>query len=438
MRSVAKPVTGRRFSVVFLTYSASMSDALETIYREMKRNPQADVSWVPIPYYELQPDGSVGEMRFDGPETYPDWIECTDWRELDLAKSRPDVVFTFAPYDGNNRVTRVHEDFYCERLKKLSGLLVYVPYFVAVDELAEHFFLQAGSAYADLVVLQSARVRDLYRNAFAKEYGNRFGNVEDKFVALGSPKYDKVLEATRDTEAVPAELVAEIGERKVILLNTTLSGLYAGNRDWVRKLLTTMIAFSGRDDVFVWWRPHPLTEATLQSMRPALREMYAEVQAVFERHVRGLYDDTPDVHRAIAWSDAYYGDWSSLIAMYTATGKPMLVADAATTPSEQRLASTGSADRSRAARAAFLPPPHTLHGPKDAAFFETAGADLVDFLDFVTDPENDTDERALAASERRRQIFTENTVHADGTAGLAIASYVRWLLLKQGIGPWQG
>lgn len=434
---MAKP-TGRRFSVVFVTYSASMSDALETIYREMKKNPQADVYWMPVPYYELHPDGSLGETRFDGPDMYPDWVECTDWRTFDLAKRRPDVIFTFNPYDGNNRVTRVHQNFYCERLKKHTKLLVYVPYFVVVDDLSEHFCLQAGSAYADLVVLQSPRIRDLYRTAFAKEYGNRFGDVNEKFVALGSPKFDKVLEAERSLDDVPPELIAEIGERKVVLLNTTLSGLYAGNQDWVRKLLSAMIAFSGRDDVFVWWRPHPLTDATLRSMRPALREVYAEVQTVFERHVKGLYDDTPDVHRAIAWSDAYYGDWSSLIAMYMATGKPMMIADPSVSPDEARLQSRGSADRSTAARSAFLRPPHTVHGPLETVAFESEEADMVDFLDFVTDPANESDERALAARDRRIQVFGENTTHADGKAGLAIASYVRSILLKQGIGPYQG
>jgi hypothetical protein len=38
----------------------------------------------------------------------------------------------------------------------------------------------------------------------------------------------------------------------------------------------------------------------------------------------GVYDDTADLHRAIAWSDAYYGDGSSVLRMYVATGKPVL------------------------------------------------------------------------------------------------------------------
>jgi hypothetical protein len=40
----------------------------------------------------------------------------------------------------------------------------------------------------------------------------------------------------------------------------------------------------------------------------------------------GIYDDTSDLHRAIAMSDAYYGDPSSVVTLYEATGKPTLIA----------------------------------------------------------------------------------------------------------------
>lgn len=38
-----------------------------------------------------------------------------------------------------------------------------------------------------------------------------------------------------------------------------------------------------------------------------------------------IYDDSADLHRAIALSDAYYGDYSSLVALYKATNKPLML-----------------------------------------------------------------------------------------------------------------
>ena len=39
----------------------------------------------------------------------------------------------------------------------------------------------------------------------------------------------------------------------------------------------------------------------------------------------GIYDDTPDLGRAIALSDAYYGSISSVLTLYKETGKPILI-----------------------------------------------------------------------------------------------------------------
>jgi hypothetical protein len=42
----------------------------------------------------------------------------------------------------------------------------------------------------------------------------------------------------------------------------------------------------------------------------------------------GIYDDTPDLHRALVWSDAYYGDGGSLMQMCGVAGKPIMIQDA--------------------------------------------------------------------------------------------------------------
>jgi hypothetical protein len=39
----------------------------------------------------------------------------------------------------------------------------------------------------------------------------------------------------------------------------------------------------------------------------------------------GIYDDTADLDRAIAISDAYYGDGSSVVQLYQQTGKPVMI-----------------------------------------------------------------------------------------------------------------
>ncbi len=60
-------------------------------------------------------------------------------------------------------------------------------------------------------------------------------------------------------------------------------------------------------------------------MRPKLYEEYCELVDEYKMERWGIYDDTADVERATVLSDAYYGDWSSVVTLYQATGKPILI-----------------------------------------------------------------------------------------------------------------
>ena len=54
-------------------------------------------------------------------------------------------------------------------------------------------------------------------------------------------------------------------------------------------------------------------------------ERYQTIRARYVQANWGIYDDTPDIDRAIAISDAYYGDFSSVVYMCREAGKPILI-----------------------------------------------------------------------------------------------------------------
>jgi hypothetical protein len=323
--SVRAELKPDRIEAAFLSYNASMSDSILSIYLAAKADPACDAYWIPIPYYERNAGGTLGALRYEGADCYGKNVECTDWQKYDVEARRPDVIFTFAPYDAGNYVTSVHPDFYCERLRGLTDLLVYVPYFVTGDDVQEHFCTVAGCVFAHKVVLESEKIRSIYIRAFKNAYGNRFGKPEDKFVALGSPKYDAVINTRREDCELPPEWARIIKDKKVVLYNTTVGAILQDSEQYLKKLRAVIEMFRGRDDVALWWRPHPLNEATFSSMRPALAAEYRQIVDAYKRNIFGIFDDTPDFHRAIAVSDAYYGDGSSVVALYQATGKPAFI-----------------------------------------------------------------------------------------------------------------
>ena len=323
--------------IAFLTYKASMSDSLETIYLAAKADPNCNAFWIPVPYFEKDASGASHKSHYEGRGFYDDSFEITDWQLYDMEKRRPDVIFTFAPYDDWNFVTTIHPDFHCARLRSLTPLLIYVPYFVSTDGVAEHFCTLPGVIFANHVILQSKTIRDIYVRVFKEQHGNEFGKPEDKFVALGSPKFDKCYASVRTDYELPQTWSTLIGDKKVILYNTSLSAILRDNEKYLDKIRFVLKTFKERDDVILWWRPHPLNEATCQSMRPQLLAEYNQIVSQYTNEGWGIYDDTPHLHRAIACSDAYYGDRSSVVALYSVTGKPIMMCNVNTTSNEMPL-----------------------------------------------------------------------------------------------------
>lgn len=116
-----------------------------------------------------------------------------------------------------------------------------------------------------------------------------------------------------------------VREKKVILYNTGVGSMLSGREKHIEKMKWVFEVFQKHPEVVLWWRPHPLELGTIQSMIPHLEEQYNELRRWYKEACIGILDESTDLHRAIAISDAYYGDWSSVVELYKATGKPILL-----------------------------------------------------------------------------------------------------------------
>lgn len=324
-----------RKEIVFLPYKASMWDSLESVWKKAAANPEYEVYVVPIPYYDKNSDGSLGVMHYEGNE-YPDYVPITSYEEYIISERKPDEIYIHNPYDGYNKVTTVHPLFYSSELRKHTDMLVYIPYFVAVDDKVErHFCTTPGVLYAHKVIVQSDKARDIYLEELYKyeeELGCKgvFGNLEEKIVAGGSPKFDKVMESKLEDFEIPEEwtrlIVKENGDRKkVVLYNTTIKPILANPERVLNKVENVFKVFKNNPEVILIWRPHPLLKATLQSMREEFVERYEQIEKTYKEEGWGIYDDTADMYRAITLSDAYYGDCSSVVELYKKTNKLIMI-----------------------------------------------------------------------------------------------------------------
>lgn len=333
-----------RKEIVFFPYKASMWDSLESIYLAAKEDESCDAYCVPIPYYDKNTDGSLREIHYEGNE-YPSNIEVTDWQNYNFEERRPDVIYIHNPYDGWNLVTSVHPRFYAENLKKYTDKLVYVPYFVLdeiepddqmrIDEM-KHFCFTPGTIFADKVILQSEKMRQIYINEFTKAARERNlptdrKMLEEKFLGLGSPKFDKVLNTKKEELVIPEEWLKVIekpdgSRKKIIFYNTSIAALLKNDEKMLEKMKYVFGVFKEKqDERALLWRPHPLIKATIESMRPKLWKEYTEIVKQYKAEGWGIYDDTVDMDRAVVLSDAYYGDMSSVVQLYQKTGKMVML-----------------------------------------------------------------------------------------------------------------
>ena len=230
----------------------------------------------------------------------------------------------------------VHPDFFASELRKHTDELVYIPYFVLQDgEVPEHFCVLPGVIYSHKVIVQSENARQSYikhLKAYAKKnnLGNAFGDLDKKIVAGGSPKLEKVKSVKREDYDIPDEWKSLIydedgNKRKVILYNTSIGTFIKSSEVMLDKLESVMEFFSKQEKVILLWRPHPLYRTTIQTRFPEQIERYDALVKKYIDNKIGIFDDSADMYRAIVWSDAYYGDESSLVELYKQTKKPIMI-----------------------------------------------------------------------------------------------------------------
>lgn len=314
--SIKVDIPDSPYEIVFMPYKASMWDALDSIYRSAMVTENCHVVVMPVPYYNMnRKDGQV-DMHYEGNQ-FPEDIPITDFRTYSLEQMHPDVIFIHNPYDEYNYVTQLPEQYFSSALVNYTEHLIYVPYFVTDGS-------GIKEAYCKMPAVQNAW-RTIVQSEAVREDYIKYGADPEKIVALGSPKFDRVVELQKNPPVIPKEWKTVLEGKKIFLLNTHLHGIISDAEKMIEKLHAVFDLFKGRDDVALLWRPHPLSIETAKSMNPEMLDKYLQLIEDFKSLPNGVYDETSDVHRAIAISDAYIGNMSSLVTLYGITGKPIYI-----------------------------------------------------------------------------------------------------------------
>ena len=309
--------------ILFLPYKASMWDSMESIWMAARDDQEhCNVYVMPIPYCDRNPDGSPAKWYCES-GLFPDYVPLVDYRQYDIAERKPDVIYIHNPYDDCNLVTSVDSRYYSRELKKHTNMLVYVPYFILGQEWPKSHVQLPCYQYMDKMIVpqEDMRVMDAQEHQ-PDSYLSNYVPIK-KLVPLGSPKADRVFFCEKNKK-VSASWEKLIQGRKVILYNVSLSSVLKFGERALQKMKYVFECFAKRNDVVLLWRPHPLMNATLKSMRLDLYEKYKGLEKEFVAKGIGILDETPDINMAVAIANAYLGeDSSSVVHLFGIAGKPI-------------------------------------------------------------------------------------------------------------------
>ncbi len=306
-----------RLEVVFLPYKAAMWDSLESVWMAADTDENCDAYVVPIPYYDRNPDGTFSQYHYEGDEL-PDYVPVTHYENYDIQKHWPDIVYIHNPYDQYNYVTSVDPRFYSYELKKRTEKLVYIPYYSTTGGMSEAQASCSAYYHADYIIIQAEKFRKLFDPTLPK----------GKLLPFGSPKFDRVIQICNDPPEPPEEWNEKLKGKKVYFYNTSINGMLGNTKAFLKKMEYVFSCFRDREDTCLLWRPHPLFESSLDSMRAEFRPAYDLLKNYFIKYNLGIYDDTPDITNTIALCDAYIGDSAtSVTSLFGIAGKPLFILD---------------------------------------------------------------------------------------------------------------
>jgi len=215
--------------VAFFPTRYNTWDCLASIYQAATDDPDCDAYCVPIPMLIYDPDTNSSRPR-DFSALFSRDIPITKWREYNVRQRKPDIAFIDLPFNWSTPPA-----FWAKTLKRYCGKVVYVPYYVCGENGSPvpGATMQHNVRHADYVITESETIRRKYIDEYEmydKKYKwkGKYGRAEDKFVALGSPKYDSVSNAADSSlgfgqlpQSWQKAMTKDDGSRKKIVLYNT-------------------------------------------------------------------------------------------------------------------------------------------------------------------------------------------------------------------------
>lgn len=321
--------------VVFIVSQQSKWKYVSKLYQYYKEQSEYDVYVIPVPYYYKKYDGSFYKMENEK-ELFAKKVSIENYDSYDFSLRFPEKIIIQSPFDSFNSTISIHPFFYSDNIKKYTDELVYIPDF-EMDDFDENYYceyanmqyycLMPGVVNADMVLLSSKQLRDVYVKKLQEFAGEETKLLWETKIKLIDDIYPQ-LKQTTEQEKSNISVCGNINEKRTILYFTGISNWIQYGSKTADKIGRTLDVFeSYKDKIYVWWKIHPMTEEVMCKCAQDCYGDYIRMKEEFINRGIGKLVEEEEEEELVARCDGYYGDADSLARRFIRAKKPVMIED---------------------------------------------------------------------------------------------------------------
>ena len=279
---------GRDKRILFLPYKIEMWDSMESVFKECIRR-RLNIGVRPIQYMYLSNHRAV-ESKMDS------WGNDVKMYIADISRFDPDIVFIHYPFDSQNTITTIPEEYYSSNLRSRGRRrIAYVSYHG--NSALEHEMLLPAVTRADYIFVYDEEERQGYLRVW-KEHGIK---SEAKIFATGTPKLDAYIKAYQISQ--------KHNGQDVLIVNSLMP--YIDDEGRINKYKAIIEKEKQSRIIF---RPHPLLEHTLKHSNLWRYHQYLDFLKYLESN-NVIIDDNRYIKDTLSHCKKLYCDWASILIL---------------------------------------------------------------------------------------------------------------------------
>lgn len=327
--SIEENITGRK-TILFLPVGHERWSGFKSLYEAAVHEESCDVYVVPLPLYRKNAYGELTEECLYDSEEYPAELPLRSFEDFNIPLNHADIIYIQDAYDDENPLLSVPERYYTSALKRNCESLVYVPPFELAEfgegDCCEEYNVSKlmrtpGIMNADTVYAQSGAMRERYIKLLTDFAGRDTKEIwEKKIISRRLPVQDererRIKEAAHGNKDILYCIGAnELSENDAIdsMLETVEKRFETFKKASVSGLSVTVRLYP--PDISVWERVSSAgTQRLLELIGKYAPSGWCRVDAV------------SDMGELAARCDAYYGEPSPMVLLFTEEGKPVMIA----------------------------------------------------------------------------------------------------------------